>query len=453
MLQEISLNEEFFEENLFECSKRVHPISFLQDYFSSEEAYFDKTSTSEELLSIIQGKIESPIDLDLLEELFDRIHYEKKKNLTLNEFFKVFHEAETVLLLKTEYIRFLLEQNVEIHLKIKKLLKNQSFGMDMHEKLPFKENLINITLVRLIGYKESPCFVSIKYENQLFNSNLAKENGSFIDSAFITPLTSLDSLIEFTVQGKIGQKEVFSIGKTNLSMLYLDFTNKNQVNLVINQGVLELIVLLEFDLYDIKGIKRLLKDKSQELDKENSKLLQEKYNFKTQLGLLFKPFNRGFDPEEYYNFENIPIALPKSLKIFKGMPIEEDKPGLSLKLTQNPMKIKEVREEFDIKTIDMKKTDNYNENNHNNEEINVNTYSLDRFEYQLEKSSIQKKIEQIIDVNQEKNPNKTIEKRENMGLLSRFLLRSDILAIVFVLAGILVNTQRNLFLDVRVSYY
>ena len=93
-MQDASLNEDFFQENFAECSKRVHPISFLQEYFRKSEPIFNKTLTAQSVIDLIESAVDSPMDVDLIEELLDRIKLEKKKNLTLNEFFKVFHEAE-----------------------------------------------------------------------------------------------------------------------------------------------------------------------------------------------------------------------------------------------------------------------------------------------------------------------------------------------------------------------
>jgi len=80
-----------------------------------------------------------------------------------------------------------------------------------------------------------------------------------------------------------------------------------------------------------------------------------------------------------------------------------------------------------------------------------------RYEEFTEKTSIQRKIEQIIQVNREETGIKTKEEDQKMDenevFWKRFFLRSDIICTVYVSASLLLNTQRNLFLDVIPLFY
>ena len=82
----------------------------------------------------------------------------------------------------------------------------------------------------------------------------------------------------------------------------------------------------------------------------------------------------------------------------------------------------------------------------------VETFSLDKMRYEeyMEKTSIQRKIEQIIEVNQEETKEGDRKMEEYQVFWKRFLLRTDIIGMIYVAAGILLNTQRNLFLDVAI---
>ena len=73
-----------------------------------------------------------------------------------------------------------------------------------------------------------------------------------------------------------------------------------------------------------------------------------------------------------------------------------------------------------------------------------------RYEEYMEKTSIQRKIEQIIEVNQEETKEGDRKMEEYQVFWKRFLLRTDIIGMIYVAAGILLNTQRNLFLDVAI---
>lgn len=81
----------------------------------------------------------------------------------------------------------------------------------------------------------------------------------------------------------------------------------------------------------------------------------------------------------------------------------------------------------------------------------VETFSLEKMRYEeyMEKTSIQRKIEQIIEVNREETKEADQKMEEYQVFWKRFLLRADIIGIIYVAAGILLNTQRNLFLDVE----
>ena len=82
----------------------------------------------------------------------------------------------------------------------------------------------------------------------------------------------------------------------------------------------------------------------------------------------------------------------------------------------------------------------------------METFSLEKMRYEeyMEKTSMQRKIEQIIEVNHQEETKEGDRKMEEYQVFwKRFLLRTDIIATVYVAAGILLNTQRNLFLDVE----
>ena len=81
----------------------------------------------------------------------------------------------------------------------------------------------------------------------------------------------------------------------------------------------------------------------------------------------------------------------------------------------------------------------------------METFSLEKMRYEeyMEKTSIQRKIEQIIEVNQEETKEGDRKMEEYQVFWKRFLLRTDIIGMIYVAAGILLNTQRNLFLDVE----
>ena len=77
----------------------------------------------------------------------------------------------------------------------------------------------------------------------------------------------------------------------------------------------------------------------------------------------------------------------------------------------------------------------------------------------LDKTSARRKIEHIISVNREEpiisqdiGPHKDLtaieDDEEAKPFWSKFLLRSDIIGIAYVMTGLLLNSQRNLFLDV-----
>lgn len=91
----------------------------------------------------------------------------------------------------------------------------------------------------------------------------------------------------------------------------------------------------------------------------------------------------------------------------------------------------------------------------------MKTISLEKMKYgeqgSLEKSSIQKKIEHIIEINREETATfpaffeRSNQEEEPQVYWKRFLLRSDIIGTVYVAAALMLNTQRNIFLDVSPS--
>ena len=459
-MQDFSLNSEFFQENFAECGKRVHPINFLQDFFHAEESQFNKTFSPENLQEIIQSILHSQIDPELLEELFDRVRFEKKKPLTLNEFFKVFHEAETVLLLKAEYMRFLLEQNGEIlgkvqeiieDLQLSPLLKNSESGEknmrnSRKNSTEKKRNSIIIEFERLIGDNDDHFIAVLNYGDYKYKTKCEVENGVFNEKPLQIPIKDLEELLEFSVF-RVSDSDEILLGKAKLSLFYVNFSKKNQMKLSINPA-LELLISLELDFLDKKRILLEIDAKVRNLEKENNRISEEKHAYKSQLGLLIKPFNRKFDADEFYKFDKIQLKTPKSLRIFDS---EEKNEISSRKKPENTQEFV-IKQDFGERTFKGKEGRIVEEpKEQDSEERNARTFSLDAFKYDdnLTKSSMQRKIEQIIKVNREEKEEIHIEKTEEIAVWRRFLIRSDIIGIFFVLAAVLLNSQRNLFLDVK----
>jgi hypothetical protein len=370
-MQDVALNEEFFQENYAECSKRVHPVTFLQEFFQKSESSFNKQMTSEALSDLIQSYVESPMDPDLIEELFDRIRLEKKKNLTLNEFFKVFHEAETVILLKVEYMRFLLDQNKEIQQKIEHFLDLLK-GFEANFVAKGSKNVAKIEILKLFGFKASRSFIRVKYLDFQNETKLVSEDGNFKESPFELPLKSLDEYIEFQViRLDPNNKDETFIGKSKLSFFFLDFTKKNEAKLNISPGM-ELLLNVEFEFPEKKRIIAQMEAKIRDMDKENTRITQEKHGFKVQLLLLMKPFNKKFDSDDFYRFDQIQLETPKTLRIFEFMNLEE-KQAFSKKYPQDfPAGPKELNEEFEPKTIEMEgRKDGLKENATLNEGVSI----------------------------------------------------------------------------------
>ena len=360
-MQEFSLNEEFFQENFSLCSKKVHPIIFLQDYFQEEATQFNKPFPQETLQNLIQSHLKSPLDDDLLEELLNRVRFEKKKSLTFNEFFKVFQEAETVLLLKVEYMRFLYERNTEIQSKIEGFL-NKFMALSISNTLD-KEKKLNILKIEFFQVdqakdKEIPCFIFIKYGDYEHETPLSDVKGIFpADTPLEMIIRNLEDMIEFQAYKPDNEgKPIVFLGKTRLSLYYLDFFSKNKVkvNIMTPNGGFDLIMAIEIEISEKKQIISQFEAKIRDIDKENTRLSQEKHAYKSQLALLLKPFNKTFDPDEFYKFDQILVEVPKSLKIFDG--ISTDPVKFSKKILQDlAIKQKELRisDEVEVRTIDM----------------------------------------------------------------------------------------------------
>ena len=348
-MQDASLNEEFFQENFAECSKRVHPISFLQEYFQKSEPIFNKTLAAQSLIDLIESAVESPMDVDLIEELLDRIKLEKKKNLTLNEFFKVFHEAETVLLLKVEYMRFLLEQNQEIQQKIGHVVDDLKTARETGVK--GGNNIARIEVLRLFGFKDQRSFIRIKYLDFQYETKLVLGDGSFKEVPFEFSLKSLDNYVEFQVfRLEKNKTDETLLGKTKLSLFFLNFSKKNEAKLTINPGM-ELSLSVEFEFPDKRRIISQMEAKIIELETENTRINQEKNAFKDQLGFLLKPFYKMFNPAEFYKFDQIPLETSKTLKIFEFMNPEE-KENFAKKYPQEfPQGPKELNQVFEPKSV------------------------------------------------------------------------------------------------------
>ena len=348
-MQDASLNEDFFQENFAECSKRVHPISFLQEYFRKSEPIFNKTLTTQSVIDLIESAVDSPMDVDLIEELLDRIKLEKKKNLTLNEFFKVFHEAETVLLLKMEYMRFLLEQNQEIQQKIEHVVDDLKTAREAGVK--GGNNIGKIEILRLFGFKDQRSFIRIKYLDFQYETKLVLGDGSFKEVPFEFSLKSLDNFVEFQVfRLEKNKTDETLLGKTKLSLFFLNFSKKNEAKLTINPGM-ELLLNVEFEFPDKRRIISQMEAKIIELNTENTRITQEKNAFKEQLGFLLKPFYKQFNPDEFYKFDQIPLETTKTLKIFEFMNLEE-KENFAKKYPQEfPQGPKELNQVFEPKIV------------------------------------------------------------------------------------------------------
>lgn len=445
-MQQTSLNEEFFNENYLECSKKAHPIVFYQNYFLKEVTNFHKIYQPQELINAIQSCMTVPLDYEMLEELIDRLN-EKQKDLTFIEFFKIFQEAEIVLILKALYMGFLLDRNSELLSRIENCLQDVNFSIGNKESKNVEFNVAFLQFLTFAGYLEAPFLIVIKYGQFLFESQTIRQNTDFRKIICEILLETIDELIEFEVYRQKGKERIF-LGRSTLSLFYLDFSKKNTVHLKFSQNY-EMVLEIDFKFSDRKMLKFQLDNKIRSLEKENSALKQEEIGFKNYLLQLLRPFDPLFDVDHFYKLKEIPIKPPLIFQN-ENFSVLEDKALFSRNLTANTgMELKELRPEREPQDPEGK-FDTFNPTKNGEKGIQQQQYNPAFInEDDFEKKSVQRKIEQIISSNRNENQILPFEGRmENMSLWKKFLLRTDILAIIFVVSTVLLNTQRNLFLDV-----
>lgn len=451
-MQEISLNEEFFNENLAESTRKAHPLIYFQEYFGTSSNNSSQVFERQPFIDFFQKKGQNLMNFDLLEELIDRLTIEKNLPLTLNEFLKVIQEAEIILILKILYLHFLSEQNKDFQSKIENLLQ-EVYQKNLNDQLS-KKNLVLTEISGFIGFLETPYVVLIKYGDFLYESLIIQNNGEIKNIKCEIPLDSLDDLLEITVLSlKNNSKK--PLGKGALSYFYLDFLKKNTVGVKISPN-LEIILNLDFKFSDRKRLISQLEAKTRLLDKEFTSLKQEAYAFKSHLNMLLKYFDTNFDCDEFYKFNEIPIHTPNSFRVLESQPIEE-KTSFSKNFTQNTpaVDLKELKPEFEPRTPRLsgeKKVDFPEKQSEIAMDAKMNSIINGVVS---EKSPIERKIRYIISSNRNEKHENFMDngiKIEEMVLWKRLLLRCDIITMVFILFAIMVNTQRNLFLDVFVFF-